>query len=304
VKRLLALVCICLAGCGHAPPPAKSATPVVKKRAPRKVSPSPLARVSKRPGNKTGHVLIVEYHHIRSGKNLMFRPVAEFKRDLNWFYEHDFRPVTMTEYITNKMPLAPGASPVVFTFDDSDSDQYRILPDGTVDPNCAVGIWQDFAESHPDFPIRATFYVLPYSWGQPRLLAQKLKFLESQGSEIGNHTYTHPPLRRLSDAQVEKELGMAQEAIIKLGVPAPTALAYPYGSVPKHRKILTGFEYDGQKIRFLSAVLAGAQPAPSPSNPHLRPYAVPRIIANHKRMGLDFWMKEFEEGRVAVYVEP
>jgi hypothetical protein len=233
----------------------------------------------------------------------MFRSAREFLGDLNRFYKDGFRPVTVKEYLSGKMPIAAGASPVIFTFDDANPSQYAILKDGSVDPNCVIGIWQAFAKAHPDFPVKATFYILPNPWRQPKLIAQKLKYLASVGCEIGNHTFTHPILRKLSDDKVKQEIGSAQLYIEKLGVPAPTTMAYPFGSSPKNKAILHGFEYKGQEIHITSAMLVGAEPARSPYDPKLEPYRIPRIQANSEPSGLDDWFDKFEKGKVKVFVQ-
>ena len=79
--------------------------------------------------------------------------MKKFKQDLQLLYEKGFRPVTMSEYLDNKIDIAPGASPVVITFDDSDPSQFTLLPDGRPSANCAIGIWHAFAQKYPDFPI-------------------------------------------------------------------------------------------------------------------------------------------------------
>ena len=56
--------------------------------------------------------------------------------------------------------LPRGASPVVFTFDDATEGQFRYLEkDGkpVIDPDCAVGILEEFSRKHPDFGFEATF---------------------------------------------------------------------------------------------------------------------------------------------------
>jgi peptidoglycan/xylan/chitin deacetylase (PgdA/CDA1 family) len=261
-------------------------------------------RVSNRPANLKGRIFVAEYHNIKAGRGGMFRTADAFRKDLERFYKDGFRPVTVDEYLSGKMPIPPGSSPVVFTFDDGDPTQYWILKDGSVDPNCAVGMWQDFAKAHPDFPLKATFYILPNPFRQPALVQQKLKYLLSTGSEIGNHTITHRSLRKLTDEAVEKEIGDAQLMIEKLGAPPPTSLAYPYGESPKNKTILPGFTYQGQPIKLRSALLVGAEPARPADDPKFNPYRIPRIQANAEPSGLDDWLKQFEAGNVKVYVQP
>ncbi len=265
----------------------------------------PTPRVSNRPPNVKGKVFIVEYHHIRTGKNNYFRSPAEFRGDLERLYKDGFRPCTVSAYLANKMDLAPGASPVVFTFDDAIPTQIRLLPDGKLDPNCALGIWQDFARTHPDFPIRATFYVLPdVMWGQPKLTKRKVALVRRLGCELGNHTVTHPILKKLSDEKVKWEIATATDDLVKLGTPLPVSLALPFGISPKNKQLLHSFEYNGQTYAMKAVLLVGAEPARSPLDPKFDRYRIPRVQAYNSELGINEWLDKFEAGKVKVYVAP
>ncbi|AIE85631.1 polysaccharide deacetylase [Fimbriimonas ginsengisoli Gsoil 348] len=252
-----------------------------------------------------GSVFVVEYHHIRAGKNSMIRSPKEFRADLERLYKLGFRPCTVSQYLNNQMDMPPGATPAVFTFDDSNPSQLQLRPDGAVDPNCAVGIWQEFAKLHPDFPVRATFYVLPdVMWGQPKMLEKKLALLKSLGCELGNHTVTHPILRKLSDDKVKEEIAVATDRLEKLGVPLPVSLALPFGVSPKNKQLLRGFDYKGKRYVQKAVFLVGAEPACSPMDPKLDRYRIPRIQAYNGPMGLPEWLDKFERGQVKAYVAP
>lgn len=263
------------------------------------------SRVSNRPANLHGQVFVVEYHHVKSGKTTMHRAPARFRQDLQALYTAGFRPILASEYLSNSFSLGGGATPVVMTFDDSNPSQFALREDGTVDPDCAVGIWQEFAKTHPDFPVRGTFYVLPkVMWKQPRFVARKLMILHKLGSEVGNHTVTHPILRKLPDDKVKQEIGGAALALDALGVHGPLSLAFPFGSSPKNMDIFPSFDYQGKKISTIGAFLVGAGPAPAPGDVAERRYRVPRIQAYDGPLGLDDWMKQLKAGKVKLYVTP
>jgi len=263
----------------------------------------PKARVSKRPANLKGKVFVVEYHHIRSGKGPLFRTKKEFLGDLERLYKDGFRPCTVSQYLANDMDLPPGASPAVFTFDDSNPSQLQLKPDGSVDPDCAVGIWMDFAKTHPDFPVRATFYVLPDTmWLQPKLTKEKVALIHSLGSELGNHTLTHPVLSKLTDEQVKRQIAMATDRLVKFGESAPVSLAFPYGVQPKNKSLLRGFVYKKKKYTLKATLLVGAEPAKSPIDPKLNVYRIPRVQACPGLYGLDYWLDLVEKGKCNVYV--
>ncbi len=247
----------------------------------------------------------MEYHNISKKEARWDRSVAKFKADLEQLYALGFRPVTMSEYLANKMPLAPGASPVVFTFDDADPSQFKYLRDGRIDPSCAVGIWSAFAELHPDFPIKATWYILPDTlFTQKGFGEKKAKQLLEWGGELANHTMSHPRLHSLSDAAVKKEIGECAIRIEKLGATMPTSFALPYGILPRNTKLLKGFTYKGRKVEITGVVLAGAAPAPSPNDSNRNVYRLPRVQAVDIPFGSKYWLAKMREGAWKPYVAP
>jgi hypothetical protein len=260
-------------------------------------------RVTARAADTDGSVLIVEYHNIAKKEARWDRSVNRFRSDLERLYGMGFRPVTVSAYLDDKMDLPPGASPIVFTFDDADPTQFRILPDGKIDPDCAVGIWQAFAKDHPDFPVVATFYVLPVLWNQKSAAARKLEMLRRWGCEIGCHTYTHRSLGTLSDAEVKTEIQRSVDLIASLGFKAET-IALPYGVNPKNKELLKGFTANGKRYGFRAALLVGAGPAPSPHSPKLNPYRLPRIQGIEGDYGITYWLDKVKAGKVKPYVTP
>jgi len=265
---------------------------------------SPKARVTDRPANPKGKVFVIEYHHVKEGKGDMFRSTADFRRDLERLHKLGFRPVTVSQYLENKMDLAPGASPVVFTFDDSNPSQFQLKDDGTVDPNCAVGIWMDFAKKNPDFPVRGTFYVLPdVMWSQPKWVEKKVAMLREMGSELGSHTVTHRILKKLPDEQVKAEFGGAIDALEKLGETSPVSLALPFGIAPKNSALLRSFDWKGKKYAMKAAFLVGANPAPMPTDPKFDAYRIPRIQCYPGPYGIEDWLKRLDKGEVKLYVQ-
>lgn len=268
-------------------PVSESATP----------KPPPVARVSDRPANLEGSVFIVEYHKIAKEEARWDRSIARFKADLERYYAMGFRPVTLKSYLEDSMSLPPGASPIIFTFDDSHPSQFRYLDDGSIDPDCAVGIWSAFAEKHPDFPVRATFFVIPSSgpFGPAKDAPKKLAQLKEWGCEVGSHTLTHRKLSSLPPAEVEKELGGAVASIEGYGF-EPFAIALPYGISPKDPAQL--------KKHHSVALLVGANPAPAPGSAKRNPMRLPRIQCIEGDFGITYWLDQVRSGRVKPYVAP
>lgn len=267
--------------------------------------PASSSRSIGRTSNPQGSVFVAEYHHIQPGKGDMFRSTADFAKDLENYYALGFRPVLASEYLFNRMPLPSGKSPIVITFDDSIASQIQMRDDGNVTADCAVGIWQAFARRHPDFPVHATFFVLPdVMWGQKKFITKKVQWLQRAGSELANHTSTHPKLSHLSDDKVKWELGNASEKLEAYGQKGPHSMALPYGINPKNRSILSGFDWKGKHVTFTGVFLVGANPAPSPNSIKFNRLRVPRILAISGPYGIDFWLKQLQQGRVKPFVQP
>lgn len=261
-------------------------------------------RLTKRVGNRLGTVLVLMYHRTGPDEKYMVRSQKNFLADLERLYRLGYRPVTLAEYTSNSMKLPRGASPVVLTFDDSDPSQFVLKDDGSIDPNCMVGIWRSFAKKHPDFPIKGTFFILPNGpFGQSKKSAEKLKMLKEWGSEIGSHTMTHSNMSKLTDDQVRNELGASFEYIQKLGF-EPTSMALPYGILPKNRDLLKSFTVKGKKVRYWNVVLAGAAPAPSPMSPQFNRLRIQRVQAFEGEYGINWWLDYNKKHSSKPYVQP
>jgi peptidoglycan/xylan/chitin deacetylase (PgdA/CDA1 family) len=302
------MVLVALVGCARQPLDTIGAAPAAASESASHAVPEavpPVARVSERPANIEGRVFIVEYHKISKEEARWDRSIDRFRNDLERLYRMGFRPVTLTEYLDDRMDLPPGASPVVFTFDDAHASQFRLLDSGSIDPESAVGIWLDFARRHPDFPVKASFYVLPdVMWSQPRHLERKLALLKEWGSELGSHTMSHTSLARLSDEGVKRELAEAIEFLAGLGFGDDVSIALPYGISPKNRSLLERFEWNGREYAMRGALLVGANPAPAPSSPDFDRFRIPRIQGIEGDFGITFWLDKVERGDVQVYVAP
>jgi peptidoglycan/xylan/chitin deacetylase (PgdA/CDA1 family) len=198
----------------------------------------------------------------------------------------------MSEYLENRIDLPLGKSPVLLTFDDSIESQFRYLPDGSLDPNCALGILEAFHKEHPDFPTKATFFVLPSRlFDQSGLREQKLQELVDKGFDIGNHTVTHRLLRRLPDTEVQKEIASAADRLQKI---APKArietLALPGGVLPRNQALLKSGQWEGISYTNQATFLAGAEPSPPPASKKFKPMRLPRVLAVEEPMGITYWL--------------
>jgi len=264
-------------------------------------SPSPAG--AQRSPNELGSVMILEYHRIGEPEGRWTRSPAHFREDLERLWEAGYRPIALDALVTGAIDLPAGTSPFVLTFDDSSPGQFRYLErEGRleIDPDCAVGILEAFARLHPEFGLRATFFVLPAAdepnrlFGQPEHEVRKLQYLVSRGFELGNHTFWHADLAKYPETVVRSQLAKAQQRIDQI-VPGYRlrALALPMGKYPARldwaiRGRAAGVSYEHDAI-----LMVAGGPAPSPFSARFDPYHLPRIQAVGS--GVADWLHYFDQ---------
>ena len=193
------------------------------------------------------------------------RTPAQFRADLARLDRAGYTSIAMRDLVAGRIDVPAGRTPVVLTFDDSSESQFRQLPDGSVDPDSAVGILNAFAESHPEFGRHAIFYANANLFDQKGLAKHKLDELIAWGYEIGNHTYSHANLSQLDAAGAQAQIGR-MAALLKELEPdyTVTGFALPFGAMPHAETLALRGSYRGVPYRYTSDVLVGAEPAPSP----------------------------------------
>ncbi len=263
--------------------------------------------------NEAGVVPILEYHDLVKGTKVTGYqyPADAFRRDIAWLYAHNYRPVSLSDYVNAKIDCPPGTSPVILTFDDALRGQFSYTPDGKVDPDCAVGILEAFHAQHADWPLKGTFFVLtdgdpklPPAFYQKASSQAKMQALVRDGFEIGNHTVHHKlGIRHWPDSQVQAEFAGAVANIHKLlpGYNVQT-LALPFGVYPRNRKLVISGQSGGQAYHNICALLAGAGPAPSPMAAEFKPYRLPRIIPGNEKFALRYWMDYLQANKEEKYI--
>ncbi len=248
--------------------------------APPKLGVADLRRLGVQEG---GLVPVLMYHRIVSpipAGDGYARTPAQFRADLARLDREGYTSIPMADLVAGRVDVPAGRTPVVLTFDDSTDGQFNLLPDGSVDPDSAVGIMNAFAAAHPEFGRHAIFYCNATLFDQPGKAEQKLDQLIAWGYEIGNHTYSHANLSTTGAADVQAEIGRMAALLRKLE-PAYTvqAFALPFGAMPSPPSLATSGGYRGVPYRYRSDVLVGAEPSPSPFARRFAPLAIPRIRA-------------------------
>jgi hypothetical protein len=271
---------------------------------------SGLADLNRLKVNELGSVMVLEYHNIGE-EGRWSRSPENFRKDLETLYNEGYRCISLKDFVQNNIKVAAGFTPVVFTFDDSTISQFRYIMEGNkpvIDPDCAVGIMEEFSRQHPDFNMTATFYVLPSLFGQDEYIEQKLKYLVEHGYDIGNHTYTHPALASISREKAVEEIARGIE-MVRAYLPnyEMLSIALPLGSEPKDPSILVSGKSGEIEYNFICSLLVGAYPSPSPVDYNFNPMRMPRVQAlalslDSGRCGSEAWLQYFRENPERRYI--
>ena len=322
-RRLVVLSSLLLAACAKADGPATSGT--VRDSAGGSVAPSAASAASTPvnvdaapaagaagsapagalPGNQLGRIPVLEYHVIGGEKNAEYtRTAASYRADLETAYRLGYRPITVAQMLDKDFRDVPaGMSPVVFVYDDASDSQFRYLDQGgklVVDPTSGLGIWEEFARTHPGWKSRGTYCMLnggaaghnffgdnPKFNGQKKEWRfQKVKYLADQGYELCDHTLWHAMLNKYSDAVVQEQI--ARNAMgIDSAVPGYKirTMALPYGLWPKNRSLAWQGSWTDPKTgqahpyKFEAVLEVAGGPARSPYDPSFDPKSISRIQA-------------------------
>ncbi|HTY14022.1 MAG TPA: polysaccharide deacetylase family protein [Candidatus Omnitrophota bacterium] len=229
---------------------------------------------------------VLEYHLIRTPEGRWSRTPDNFRADLEWLYAHNYYPFNMKDILDGFPGLPAGKTPVVITFDDSSSSQFRYLPGQKLDPDCAVSIIKAFHDKHPDWPMRATFFILIETnnpdrniFGQPEepnYKARKIKQLVSWGMEVASHTYCHDRLDGISFKAACYSLGRSYKKLKELSGQEIISLALPMGLYPSDEAVFSaGYQKIKYDFKLAAEVDGGMQFAPG--QPEFNPRHIHRI---------------------------
>jgi len=92
--------------------------------------------------------------------------------------------------------------------------------------------------------IKLTFFLIGENAARlPKLVQREL----AEGHEVGNHSYTHPDLAKMSDDAVRSEIQKTQDAIIGASGYRPTLMRPPYGAMTPRQRLWVSHDF-GFKI--------------------------------------------------------
>ena len=235
--------------------------------------------------NELGNVPIMMYHGIidtdetkyiggNVDKNGYNRMVKSFKEDLEFYYTNGYRMIRLVDYINGIIDVEIGYSPIILTFDDGDKNNFNVLgknDDGSliIDPNCAVGILEEFKKKYPDFNVTATFFVMSGIFNQSAYNQDIVNWLVDHGYDVGNHTTIHPDFTTITTLKAQEVVGKMYQKLDEI-LPGKYVkiVALPYGSPYKksHENfsyILSG-SYNGYSYETEATLRVGWEPELSP----------------------------------------
>lgn len=255
-----------------------------------------------RSADELGRIPIFVYHEVGDTEERWQRERERFRADLELLHDRGYRPIGIGELVDGHIPLPAGTSPVVVTFDDASPSQFAYIErDGAleVDPESAVGIWLDFARSHPEWRNRAVFCVLTGAgdghamFGERGIEGQrtewrhaKLRHLVRLGFELCGHTATHANLGTLTASQVSAHIARGLAAIDSAAPGEPVrAFALPFGAWPADRAAVRAGRWrdpaTGRVLdyRFDAILEAWGGTVRSPFDPAFDPLRLTRVQA-------------------------
>ena len=108
--------------------------------------------------------------------------------------------------------------------------------------------------------IKATFYVIGRNVD---LYPQIVRRCVAEGHEIGNHSYTHRLLSKLSDSEIREDLARCRDAVGRAAGIQPRTLRPPYGGLLQRQREMVHAEFGYPTIMWNVDPLDWKRPGPS-----------------------------------------
>lgn len=307
----LVLLTILSTGCGIAPWGQSSETEKVSLTSeseieqtvdpvgePIEVVPPDIDFMTVRP-NELGEVMVIMYHRLEAENTDYARTPEAFRQDLKRLYDMGFRTISLRDFVSGKIDVPAGYTPVILTFDDAHISNFRCLEDQSVDPESAVGILMEFAGTYPDFGTHASFFLnagIPF--GQKKFAPFKLEFLLENGMDVGNHSFGHEHFKKMTASEVEVSLGKTY-AFFKSQLPEGyqfNMLALPFGERPveTERSTLIEGQYEGMNYQHIAILNVGWKPSVSSFDKLFDFTSIQRVQSGDGQMQLKYWLDQYE----------
>lgn len=166
---------------------------------------------------------VLTYHKITRQREFGINTVTpdQFRRQMQYLYEHGYNPVTFRDLHKNHLP----SQPLIITFDDG-----------------YVSVYENALPVLSKFGFPAVVFLISNYLGQENtwdanlggvkfrhLNEKQVKQLSKEGIEIGSHGASHRALTYLEDREIESELKQSRGLMSRLSHQQVITLAYPFG---------------------------------------------------------------------------
>lgn len=260
--------------------------------------------------NELGQVMVMMYHSLGEKNEAYVRTPEDFRKDIQTMYDNGYRLVSLVDYVNNNIDIPAGYSPIVLTFDDGHITNFNVIEENgeiKIDPNCVVGILEDFNKEHPDFGLEATFFLNGgHPFKQKEYVEYKLKHIVDMGMDLGNHSYNHDNFKEISSEKLQTTLGRIVEMIDGY-VPGyeVNTLALPFGISPKNenvKKYVYGGTYNDKEYENIAVLKVGWKPEVSAAHKKFNYKAINRVQSGDGEYQFAYWFKDLENNPSKKYI--
>ncbi len=170
-------------------------------------------------------VPILCYHQVRNwkptdgkvGKDYIVE-IQNFKDQVKMLADsgyHSILPDQLYAYLNTGAPLP--SKPIMFTFDDTDMDQFTIA-----------------APTLKKYGFKAVYFIMTVSIGRKGkfvdyMTKEQIKQLSDDGNVIGSHTYDHKNFKKYTGKDWEEQLDKPTKKLEEITGKKMTEFAYPFG---------------------------------------------------------------------------
>lgn len=170
-------------------------------------------------------VPILCYHQVRNwkptdgkvGKDYIVE-IQNFKDQVKMLADsgyHSILPDQLYAYLNTGAPLP--SKPIMFTFDDTDMDQFTIA-----------------APTLKKYGFKAVYFIMTVSIGRKGkfvdyMTKEQIKQLSDDGNVIGSHTYDHKNFKKYQGKDWEEQLDKPTKKLEEITGKKMTEFAYPFG---------------------------------------------------------------------------
>ncbi len=247
--------------------------------------------------NELGSIPVVMYHNLvekEEDEGLYARSYANLRKDLVRLIEEGYVPITTREWVSGKIDVPAGKTPVVLTFDDGHPTDFQFGEDGKPTDECVVGIMESLVGEYPDFVPKATFYLNgPAAFGDYEYDPDKISYLLEHGYEVANHTTNHLNLSTIPIEQAKEEILSQAKRLEAYTGEKRFSFSVPFGEKfdDYDKKIKEGLLGDYYMI---SSVNVGWCPTYSVYSKDFNELSIDRITCGEDDFELYYWLDDLK----------